>query len=595
MQRVLVERAARIEREFYLSLIVDRDAQRIVVVASAEGGVDIEEVARDHPEAIHTEESTPASGCSISSAARSRRAIGLGRSRRAVHPACSSRMYRLFRDKDCLLLEINPFIVTDDGDMLALDCKMTFDDNALFRQGEVAELRDFDEEDPKEVDAAGHGINYVALDGSVGCIVNGAGLSMATMDAIAFAGGRAANFLDVGGGASPDKVANAFRIVLKDANVRAILVNIFAGINRCDWIAQGSCRPRGAGVRRPGDRAARGHQRGGRHAVLDECGLSLIQAEIWTMPRPRPSARRARRCRHERVRRPQVAGHHPGLHRPARHVPCRGGHVAGTKSWAASRRERAARPIWDCRSSTASPEAVAETGADVSGIFVPPDGRRLAARGRRSRASTSPSSSPTACRCRTWSHKRYLAGRPRGSSGRTPPASSRPASARWASCLATSTSKGRVGVVSRSGTLNYEAVPRCRARSGPVHLRGHRRRPGQRHGLQDGPSGVRERRRHRCRRHDRRDRREAGGGCRGVGGANMTKPLVAFIAGVSAPRGRRMGHAGAVISGDADTAAAKLDAIESHGHRVVRNPAEIGDMVLRTVKETGERVGTGAS
>jgi succinyl-CoA synthetase beta subunit len=129
--------------------------------------------------------------------------------------------------------------VTEDGDLIALDCKMQFDDNALFRQTEVAELRDFDEEDAKEVDASGHGLNYVALDGNVGCIVNGAGLAMGTMDAIVHHGGRPANFLDVGGGASPEKIANAFRIVLNDPNVRAILVNIFAGINRCDWIAQG--------------------------------------------------------------------------------------------------------------------------------------------------------------------------------------------------------------------------------------------------------------------------------------------------------------------------------------------------------------------
>jgi succinyl-CoA synthetase beta subunit/malate-CoA ligase subunit beta len=148
-------------------------------------------------------------------------------------------MYRLFRDKDCLLLEINPFIETEDGELVALDCKMSFDDYALHRQGAVAELRDFDEEDPKEVEATGHGLNYIALDGNVGCIVNGAGLAMGTMDAIAVHGGRPANFLDVGGGATPEKIANAFRIVLRDPNVTAILVNIFAGINRCDWVAQG--------------------------------------------------------------------------------------------------------------------------------------------------------------------------------------------------------------------------------------------------------------------------------------------------------------------------------------------------------------------
>ena len=238
VHRVLVERASRIDREFYLGLIVDRTTQRIVVIASAEGGVEIEEVASAHPERIHTEFVDPGVGLLDFQCRKIATAIGLS-ARAAPFTRLLKRIYRLFRDKDCLLLEINPFIVTEDGDLIALDCKMQFDDNALFRQADVAELRDFDEEDTKEVDASGHGLNYVALDGSVGCIVNGAGLAMGTMDAIVHHGGRPANFLDVGGGASPEKIANAFRIVLTDPNVHAILVNIFAGINRCDWIAQG--------------------------------------------------------------------------------------------------------------------------------------------------------------------------------------------------------------------------------------------------------------------------------------------------------------------------------------------------------------------
>ena len=189
-------------------------------------------------------------------------------------------MYRLFRDLDCLMLEVNPFIETEDGELVALDAKMSFDDNALFRQGDVVELRDFEEEDPKEVEATGHGLNYIALDGNVGCIVNGAGLAMGTMDAIAHHGGRPANFLDVGGGASPEKIANAFRVVLKDPNVRAILVNIFAGINRCDWIAQGVVQAdAGSGDRRIPVivRLAGTNVEEGR-AILDESGLTLIQA-----------------------------------------------------------------------------------------------------------------------------------------------------------------------------------------------------------------------------------------------------------------------------------------------------------------------------
>ena len=279
VSRLLVERAARIEREFYLSLVVDRDSQRIVVIASAEGGVDIEEVAAAHPDAIHKEYVDPGVGLLDFQCRKVATAIGLGNRTTSV-TRLLRRIYRLFRDKDCLLLEINPFIETEDGELVALDCKMSFDDNALFRQGRVVELRDFDEEDPKEVEATGHGLNYIALDGSVGCIVNGAGLAMGTMDAIVHHGGRPANFLDVGGGASPEKIANAFRVVLKDPNVRAILVNIFAGINRCDWIAQGVVRAtRDQEIRVPVIvRLAGTNVEEGRR-ILDESGLTLIQAE----------------------------------------------------------------------------------------------------------------------------------------------------------------------------------------------------------------------------------------------------------------------------------------------------------------------------
>ena len=279
VQRVLVERASRIEREFYLSMIVDRTSQRIVVIASAEGGVEIEEVAAANPGAFHKEEVDPGVGLLDFQCRKIATAIGLA-SRAAPFTRLLKRIYRLFRDKDCLLLEINPFIETEDGDLMALDAKMSFDDNSLFRRGDVAELRDFDEEDPKEVDAGGHGLNYIALDGTVGCIVNGAGLAMATMDAIVLHGGRPANFLDVGGGASPEKVANAFRIVMQDPNVRTILVNIFAGINRCDWIAQGVVQAtRDQAITVPVVVRLAGTNVDEGRAILDASGLDLIQAE----------------------------------------------------------------------------------------------------------------------------------------------------------------------------------------------------------------------------------------------------------------------------------------------------------------------------
>lgn len=279
VQRVLVERACRVEREIYLGLTIDRASQRIVVIASADGGVDIEEVAREHPERIHKEVVDPATGLLDFQCRKLAMAIGLG-GRLSPVVKIMRAFYRLFRDKDALMAEINPLVVTEEGDIIALDCKMTFDDNSLFRQGDIAELRDFDEEDPKEVEASGHGLNYIALDGQVGCIVNGAGLAMATMDAITLHGGRPANFLDVGGGASPEKVANAFRIVMEDPNVEVILVNIFAGINRCDWIAQGvvqATRDQEIGVpivvRLAGTRVEEGRR------ILTESGLPLTIAE----------------------------------------------------------------------------------------------------------------------------------------------------------------------------------------------------------------------------------------------------------------------------------------------------------------------------
>ena len=279
VQRVLVERASRIDREFYLSLIIDRVSQKVVIIASAEGGVDIEEVAAASPEKVHKEYVDPGVGLLDFQCRKIATTIGLA-NRAAPFTRLLKRIYRLFRDKDCQLLEINPFIVTEDGDLMAIDCKMSFDDNSLFRQGEIAELRDFDEEDPKEVEASGHGLNYIALDGSVGCIVNGAGLAMATMDAIVHHNGRPANFLDVGGGASPEKIANAFRIVLKDPNVKVILVNIFAGINRCDWIATGVVQAtRDQEIHVPVIVRLAGTNVEAGRKILDESGLALIQAE----------------------------------------------------------------------------------------------------------------------------------------------------------------------------------------------------------------------------------------------------------------------------------------------------------------------------
>ncbi len=243
VHRVLVEQASTIVREFYLGLVIDRATRRITLVASSEGGVEIEEVAQRSPELIIKEVIDPAVGLLDFQCRKVANKIGLKGILVPQAVTIMKGLYRCMRDNDAVMAEINPLAIVDNGvnngQLLALDAKMTFDDNALYRRPAISELRDFDEEDPKEVEATSHGLNYITLEGDVGCIVNGAGLAMATMDAITLHGGRPANFLDVGGGATPKKVANAFHIVLQDPAVKTILINIFAGINRCDWIATG--------------------------------------------------------------------------------------------------------------------------------------------------------------------------------------------------------------------------------------------------------------------------------------------------------------------------------------------------------------------
>jgi malate-CoA ligase subunit beta len=239
VHRVLVEQALPIEREAYIGLVLDRKRERIVVVAHPHGGMEIEEIAQREPEAIQREVVEPAVGMQLFQARELAFGIGIPPAQVNQTVAAIQGAYRAFRELDATMVEINPLVLTKDGRVLVLDAKMSFDDNALFRRPNVAELRDYAQEDPREAEAAEYGLNYVGLDGDIGCIINGAGLEMATMDMIKHSGGEPANFLDIGGGASPDRVAVAFRLVLSDPNVRAILVNVFAGINRCDWVAEG--------------------------------------------------------------------------------------------------------------------------------------------------------------------------------------------------------------------------------------------------------------------------------------------------------------------------------------------------------------------
>jgi len=280
VQRVYVEVADPFERELYLGFVLDRKTERVRVIASKHGGMDIEEIAKTDPEAIIQVIVEPAVGLQNFQAREI--AFQLGLNIKQVSRAVTSIMgaYRAFRDCDAGMLEINPLVVTADDRVLALDAKMSFDDNALFRRPNIAAMFDPQQQDPREAQAAEHNLNYIGLEGEIGCIVNGAGLAMATMDMIKHAGGSPANFLDVGGGASPDRVATAFRLVLSDPNVKSILVNIFAGINRCDWVAQGvvqACKQIDIKVplvvRLAGTNVEEGRK------IIEESGIAIISAD----------------------------------------------------------------------------------------------------------------------------------------------------------------------------------------------------------------------------------------------------------------------------------------------------------------------------
>lgn len=277
-ERVYVEVAEPFIKELYLGIVLDRKAERIRVIASSEGGMEIEELAEQAPEKILQVIVEPAVGLQQFQAREL--AFGLGLNIKQVQRAVGIIMgaYRSFRDKDAEMLEINPMVVTQDDRVIALDAKMSFDDNALFRLPDISEMKDLSQEDPREAEASQHNLNYVGLDGNIGCIVNGAGLAMATMDTLKYAGGNPANFLDVGGGASPERVATAFKLVLSDSNVAVILVNIFAGINRCDWIAKGVVDAAKnlkvpLVVRLAGTNVKAGMK------IVDESGLPIIRAE----------------------------------------------------------------------------------------------------------------------------------------------------------------------------------------------------------------------------------------------------------------------------------------------------------------------------
>ncbi len=280
VQRILVEQGLSIARELYLGLVIDRAAQQPVLMASPAGGMEIEKVAEETPDLIFKEYIHPTAGFEMFQAKKL--AFRLGLEGPAVGQAVEmmGAIYDAFRSTDASLIEINPLIVTGDGSLLALDAKMTFDDNALYRHSDIRDLRDLSEEDPLEIEASKFSLNYIRLDGTIGCMVNGAGLAMATMDIIKLAGGEPANFLDVGGGANAEQIRNAFRILMSDGNVKAVFINIFGGILRCDVLSEGviaAVRELGLSVpiviRMEGTNVERGKQ------MLKDSGLNFTTAD----------------------------------------------------------------------------------------------------------------------------------------------------------------------------------------------------------------------------------------------------------------------------------------------------------------------------
>lgn len=280
VRRLLIEEGADIQKEFYVGIVTDRDTQRVCVMASAEGGVEIEEVAEENPDAILKVFVDPAQGLTKDEAIGLAKGIGIPEASQEQAADMLQKLYKVYWDYDASLAEINPLVLTGSGEVIALDAKFNFDSNALFRQEEIVDFRDLDEEDPAEVEASKYDLAYIQLDGNIGCLVNGAGLAMATMDTIKLFGGEPANFLDVGGGASAEKVTEAFKIMLSNENVKAILVNIFGGIMRCDVIAEGVIAASKAVnlnvplvVRMKGTNEEQGKQ------MLADSGLPIISAD----------------------------------------------------------------------------------------------------------------------------------------------------------------------------------------------------------------------------------------------------------------------------------------------------------------------------
>ena len=598
VHRVYVEKAESFVRSMYLGFVLDRKEERIRVIASAEGGMEIEEIALARPETLLQQQVDPAVGLQAFQAREL--AFGLGLNIKQVNQAVTTIMacYRAFRDLDATMVEINPLVVTKDNRILALDAKMSFDDNALFRRPKITEMRDPAEEDPREAKAAEFGLNYVGLTGEIGCIINGAGLAMATMDMIKFAGGEPANFLDIGGGASPDRVAAAFNLVLSDRNIKAILVNIFAGINRCDWVAQGVIQA-AQGLERAARRASRGHERRrGPAASSANADCPSSRPTRWPTRRIRPS-RGARRGRGLTIMSILIDATTPVIvqgftgEKATFHVremiaygtkvvggvtPGKGGQthlglpgVQYRQGCGAQHRRRGQHRVRTaalCRGCTDGGgrrglepglhhhRRHSGPGHDAGQALSAPLSEGKAHDRRRTELRRHHQRRQGDARHHAEQHlhsrqrRRGVAlGHPRLRSGRADESLG----------IGVTTSVGIGGdPINGSSFLDhlmlFEQDPETKA----VVMIGEIGGPQE----AEAAKWVKE---------------------------NMSKPVVGYVAGLTAPKGRRMGHAGAIISADGDTAAEKAEIMKSYGLFVAPSPAELGATVALALAKTGSR------
>ena len=595
VRRLYIEDGADIKNELYVSLVTDRATQKVALIASSEGGMDIEEVAHSTPEKIITEMIDPLTGITEAQSRKVAAAIGLTGASVDQAVDIFAKIYKCYMDTDASLVEINPLNCDSKGNLMALDAKFNFDANALFRHPEIVAYRDLDEEDPAEIEASKFDLAYISLDGNIGCLVNGAGLAMATMDTIKLFGGEPANFLDVGGGATPEKVTEAFKIMLKNPKVEGILVNIFGGIMKCDTIATGvitACKAVNLNVplvvRMKGTNEELGKK------MLAESGLPIIAAD--TMAEAATKIVAAVKIspwrkytmsiyinKDTKVITQGITGKTGQFHTEKCQEYANGKNcfVAGVNP------KKAGESIFNIPIYSTVKEAAQQTGATVSVIYVPPAGAAAAiweaVEADLDLAVCITEGIPVKDMLEVRNKmkaKEAAGGKKTLLLGPNCPGLITPDEIKIGIMPGHIHRKGRIGVVSRSGTLTYEAVAMLTevglGQSSAVGIGGDPIN-GLKHidvmkAFNDDPDtdavimigeigGP--------------DEAEAAMWCK----ANMKKPIVGFIAGVTAPPGKRMGHAGALISGGADTADAKLAIMEECGFIITRNPSELGKLL----------------